>query len=141
MSLAVIDGDDFEYNPRQEVVASEATLRQTLAFDIAPDPMLVGDPEGLGLHACSQDVFDAEMEASRLRRNNIGAVIPLLGVLSRLTSDILNAATLIRQEEDPEYDGTEVTPSQIHAATVGILASLVDMGIVHLPHVTHGVME
>jgi len=138
VTIAVLDGDDYEYNPANDIVETEATLRQRLAFDIAPDAMLVSEPDGLGLHACSQEVFDAETEASRLRRNNIGPAMPLLSILSRLSSEVLNAAMLLRQQEDPDLDIDEVTPEQIYAATSGILANLVDMGFVHLPHPENG---
>jgi hypothetical protein len=134
VSISVLEEGEYEYNPANDIVETEATLRQRLAFDIAPDAMLAADPDGLGLHPCSQDVFDAEMEASRLRRNNIGPAIPFLSIMSRLSSEVLNAAMLVRQEEDPDLDMDEVTPEQIHAASVGILANLVDLGFVHLPH-------
>lgn len=141
MSTTTQDPGEYEYSPKNEVIESEPTLRQRLAFDIAPDPMLAGSPADLGLHPCSQDVFDMEMQASQQRRNNIGPAIPMIGIMSRLSSEVLNAAMLVRQQEDPDLEMDEVSPSQILAAAIGIIANLVDMGFVHLPHPTHGDVE
>lgn len=135
MTINYNEHDDvtLDYKPGA-LTQSEATLRQMLAFDIVPDAHLVGSPAGLGLHGCSQEVFDMEMTASQQRRNNIGPVMPLLGMLARITSEVLNAAILVRREEDPEVEPRSVDPRDIHAASVGILSALVDMGVAHLAH-------
>ena len=133
------DPVEIEYSPDSHV-KTEASLRQMMAFDIIPDEMLLEEPERLGLHACSQEVWDAEQQAAQQRRNNIGPVLPLLSVLARLSSELQTEAILVRQEEDPDVEDAP-SASHILSASVGILAALVDLGVVHLAHPEIGVIE
>lgn len=129
--------DDVEESGVDQNLHTEESLRQRLAFDIVPDRMLP-DAESLGLHGCSEEVFNAEMEASRLRRNNIGPILPIMSVLARLSSEVVNASILVEEGEDSDV---EISSPHVLVTSVGILATLVDMGVVHLPHPVSGAVE
>ena len=134
------DDVEIDYIPKR-ALHSEATMRQSLAFDMVPDAMLVDDWEALGLGPCSQEVFDAEYVGSQQRRNNIGPLLPLLTVLARLATEVQNAAILVKQAEDPDEETPDVDPQIVLSSAVGIVATLIDLGVVHLPHAEIGVVE
>lgn len=112
-------------------------LRQRLAYDLVPDEMLESNAEELGLVPTSEEVRSAEHAASELRRQRIEDVTLVIHALSSLTSDLMRRSMLVEQEDEEDAPSHE----QIFAASRAIVASLVDMGIVHLPHPAIGVMQ
>lgn len=117
---------------------TEDTLRQMLAFDFVPDEMLATEAGALGLTSCSEEVFRAESAGSLRRRRRLGSLVPLLSVLSRLTSEVLNASIVVKRERDTDLDVDEVSQNQVLAASFAILSALVDMGLVKVVTRTSG---
>lgn len=120
-----------DYDPNR-VTMSEETIRQTLAYCIVPDPMLVPHAKALGLHPVSEEVAEAEFIGAAARLNRVGPLLPLLTILARLTTEVQNGAILVRKAEDPTIEIDEVAANQTLSATVGILATLLDMGVVQV---------
>lgn len=123
--------------PTTRTLDTAAALRQRVAFDIIPDEVLEEHAEELGLTPSSPDVLKVEISSALDRRKAIDPVTLVIYSLSTLTSDLMRRATLI-EGEDPD---DAPTPEQIFAASRAIVATMHDMGLVHLPHVIVGGLQ
>lgn len=122
--------DDVEINyVPSTVLFTEETLRQRIAFDMVPDDMLATHQRELGLQPCSPEVLRFEYAGGAARLDALGPLRPLIGVLARLSTEVLEAAMLVKAEADPEFEPNEIDESDIHAASVAILSTLVNMGV------------
>lgn len=126
--------DDFDDIPHGFDIESEATLRQRLAYDIVPDEMLSQYPVRFGLSPASPDVQEMEHRASGVRRAAAEPLMLLLTDLSRMSSELIEEAILVRHEETDEESDPAITPEEVLTASRAILATLLELGVVHLSY-------
>lgn len=128
--------DDFQYVHGAAGIETLETLRQRLAYDMIPDDLLDSYAERIGLSPVSPEVSRAEHAASRVRRAATATLVPLMLDMATLSSEVLAEAILVKHEEPDDEPVHGLSANQIFVTTNAILATLIDMGLVHLPHPT-----
>lgn len=119
-------------------------IKRRLLWDISPHPLVEDISKRLELPEVSPEVFETEHQEAHYRMIPIQPMWQSLSVLGIYSTEILRAAmvelALAQGEEVDESRIVEVeqlAPFVIQA-TASILAELIDVGAIHLPH--YGIM-
>lgn len=131
--------------PHVEVhVLSSDMLARRLIWDIVPCSEAVRAAKILNLPATSEDVDEMEHLEAHGRLNGVLLVAPIIEQMATHAAGALVAATVAAQQEASgvEFDLSEEDRQEtvdkmevlVFQTSVAILAELVDLGLVHLPH-------
>lgn len=139
-----MDDDGFEFDFDKEEtsgnqVITPAMMRKRVIWDVAPDEYAVAVARRLGLNPASPDVEDMEKAEAYRRLQPVGILAPVLNDLALHSAEAVRAAMMEVHGDDygdsPSME-IEVLAAFIAQSSAGILAELIDIGALHLPHYT-----
>ena len=114
-------------------------LRKRVMWDIVPDEIADQVVREMGMQSASSDVEDMEKREAHARLDALAPILPVLGALATHASESLVAAMIVGYgadgiPADTKEEAMEKLTPLILAASLGMLAELLDVDILHLPH-------
>ena len=135
--LEDIDQPDLPPGFRQTILTEDMLIKRLL-WNMSPCNLAQDVGAKIGLKPASEDVEEKEHQESHQR---LAMVIPLNGLveaMSTYAAKIVMGNIVVGQDQDiPEEEFAEMVDRiepAIHMASLGIIAELVDVGLLHLPH-------
>jgi hypothetical protein len=117
---------------------SEDMLAKRVLWDVVPCRMAVDVVKRMGLQPASPDVEDMEHTESHERLRQVAPVAPFVHAMSRHAAHAVIAAMLVSNDVDLPDDIRVTESDKLHPvltqATLAVIAELVDVGMLHLPH-------
>lgn len=130
--------------PRWEIqVMKPEMLSRRLVWDIAPCELAERTVEVLGLPQVSDDVEEKEHLEAHDRLDAVAFIAPLVDHFSLHAASAVVAATVVEhREDDPDYvmsesdknDAVSTLGPLVFQTSIALIAELVDLGMLHLPH-------
>jgi hypothetical protein len=119
-------------------VISPDMLAKRLLWDVTPCDLAERVRDYLGYSPASEDVEEMEHKESHQRLAQVIVIAPYVDAMAGHTARAIAGAMIVESGDTPPdavRDETieKLEPVIFHAA-VGILAELIDVGLVHLPH-------
>jgi hypothetical protein len=120
------------------VVLSDEMLRKRIMWDVTPCDLAEAVRERMGLAGASEDVEEMEHAESHQRLVAMAAILPAIVTLSSYATEAAVTSIIMDSHPDaPEQirrDVVESTELMIRAATMGVIAELLDIGLLHTTH-------
>lgn len=137
------DWDRFEQehpdiDPSQ--VITPDMLKRRIAWDVVPCEIAAEVINHMGLMPGSTEVAEAEHEQSHLRLEGVKPLLPYLDNMARYSAEAVVSAMIVSADEDLD-DPSEREAAVARLAPVvymsawGIVAELIDTGVIHLAHI------
>lgn len=119
-------------------IISPEMLAKRLLWDISPCSLAVDAGKVLGLPPASPDVEDMEHTESHQRLTGAALAAPFIQEMARHASNAVVAAIITASgaeapQEDRDESAQRLEPV-IFQSAFAIIAEMIDMGILHLPH-------
>lgn len=121
-------------------ILSQAMLTRRLLWDTVPCDIAAATVDYLGLPKVSEDVEATEHKAAHQRLTDVRVLSPIIQAISMSATQAIVGSMFAEEEpehgpESEEYrDAVEKMFPPIYAATLGGIAELVDIGLLHTPH-------
>lgn len=113
-------------------------LARRLLWDIAPCQMAAEVAAFMGLPPASQEIEEMEHTQSHQRLAASGPVVPFIGELTKYATHAVVGATIMSSEEQVDEDERQHVVERlypmIYQSTLAVVAELIDIGAIHLPH-------
>lgn len=138
--------DDDDLSGLEEAMGDGAThtvmsmdmLKKRLVWDIVPCEDARKVAALLEMNPASDDVEEMEHQEAHARLDTIGPLGQLIQNMSFYSAEALHGAMLVEHGDEIQTKGVVLSPemlsTMVFSTSVAILSELVDMNIVHLPH-------
>jgi hypothetical protein len=135
---AATDGGDL--GPR---LLTREMLAARILWDVIPCDMVDGVSRYMGLPPSSDDVREMDHEQAHERLAQVGTLAPVMAELAMHATKSVVAGTIYGSHEDSgtplmelkdREEMNERTFPMIYQSVAAVIAELVDVGILHLPH-------
>lgn len=107
---------------------TKATLKKII-WDIVPDDQVADMCELFEMAGDSPDVAAMEKQAAVMRRNQLAPIAPALDGISTITATVIE-----RYMRTNGKDIEDSVKAIVYYSTVTVLANLIDLEMIHLPH-------
>lgn len=126
--------------PQFQVLSPEMLARRLL-WDVVPCPLAVKVGAFMGLPPASEEIEDMEHQQSHQRLQQAYPTVPFIMEFAKhATKAVVGANILGMSDDEPEVteeEKDEITVKlypMIYQTALAMVAELIDVGILHLPH-------